>query len=75
MDAIVKSIGNCKCELGPIVRYINFRVLEGCNTVFLDCYKDKLLCSKTINELNNCLKRHGFKGQVKFIDGFCIYGC
>lgn len=65
---------NCQCELGPIVRFINFKVLDGFNTVFLDEYKDKLLCSKTLIKLNDCLKRHGFEGQVKFVDGFVMYG-
>lgn len=65
---------NCECELGPIVRLINFKVVDGFNTVFLDEYKDKLLCSKTLIKLNDCLKRHGFNGQVKFVDGFVIYG-
>ena len=65
---------NCQCELGPIVRFINFKVLDGFNTVFLDEYKDKLLCSKTLIKLNDCLKRHGFEGQVKFVDGFFMYG-
>lgn len=65
---------NCQCEIGPIIRFINFRVMEGSNTVFLDEYKDKLLCSKTLIKLNDCLKRHGFDGQVKFVDGFVIYG-
>lgn len=65
---------NCQCELGPIVRFINFKVVDGFNTVFLDEYKDKLLCSKTLIKLNDCLKRHGFNGQVKFVDGFVIYG-
>ena len=65
---------NCQCELGPIVRFINFQVMDGRKTVFLDEYKDKLLCSKTLIKLNDCLKRHGFDGQVKFVDGFVIYG-
>lgn len=64
---------NCQCELGPIVRFINFKVMDGFNTVFLDEYKDKLLCSITLSKLNNCLKKHGFDGQVKFVDGFVIY--
>ena len=64
---------NCQCELGPIVRFINFKVLDGFNTVFLDEDKDKPLCSKTLIKLNDCLKKHGFDGQVKFVDGFVIY--
>ena len=65
---------NCQCELGPIVRFINFKVMDGFNTVFLDEYKDKLLCSITLSKLNNCLKKHGFKGVVKQVDNFILYG-
>ena len=59
MQAILKGfkvVLNCQCELGPIVRFINFKVLDGFNTVFLDEYKDKLLNSAKLNKLNDCLK-------------------
>lgn len=69
------TVLNCQCEISPIIRFINFRVMEGSNTVFLDEYKDKLLNSAKLNKLNDCLKKHGFEGKVKFVDGFCIYGC
>jgi len=66
-------LSNCQCEIGPIVRLINFKVLDGFNTIFLDEYKDKLLNSAKLNKLNDCLKKHGFDGHVKFVDGFVIY--
>lgn len=47
--------------------------MDGFNTVFLDEYKDSLLNSSKLIKLNDCLKRHGFDGQVKFVDGFVIY--
>lgn len=71
----INTVLNCQCEISPIIRFINFRVMEGSNTVFLDEYKDSLLNSSKLIKLNDCLRRHGFKGQVKFVDGFCIYGC
>lgn len=71
----INTVLNCQCEISPIIRFINFRVMEGSNTVFLDEYKDSLLNSSKLIKLNDCLKKHGFKGQVKFVDGFCIYGC
>ena len=71
----INTVLNCQCEISPIIRFINFRVMEGSNTVFLDEYKDKLLNSTKLNKLNDCLKKHGFEGKVKFVDGFCIYGC
>ena len=71
----INTVLNCQCEISPIIRFINFRVMEGANTVFLDEYKDSLLNSSKLIKLNDCLKKHGFKGKVKFVDGFCIYGC
>lgn len=71
----INTVLNCQCEISPIIRFINFRVMEGANTVFLDEYKDSLLNSSKLIKLNDCLKKHGFEGKVKFVDGFCIYGC
>lgn len=67
------TVLNCQCDINFIIRFINFRVMEGSNTVFLDEYKDKLLNSTKLNKLNDCLKKHGFEGKVKFVDGFVIY--
>lgn len=70
----MSNLSKCKCEIGPIVRFINFQVMDGINTVFLDQYVEKLSCTGVMDKLNNCLKKHGFKGKVSFVEGFAIYG-
>ena len=71
---IVTDLNKCKCIIAPIVRYINFKVVDGAKSVFLDEFKDKLNSEENIIKLNNCLTKHGFKGEVKQVDNFIIYG-
>lgn len=56
-----------------MVRFINFKVMDGAKSVFLDDFKDQLTEDKII-KLNNCLSKHGFKGSVKQIDDYILYG-
>ena len=71
---IVTDLNKCKCPIAPIVRYINFKVVDGAKAVFLDDFKDKLSSDCQIEKLNDCLSRHGFKGTVKQVDNFILYG-
>jgi hypothetical protein len=48
--------------------------VDGAKSVFLDEFKDKLNSEENIIKLNNCLTKHGFKGVVKQVDNFIIYG-
>ncbi len=68
------DLNKCKCIIAPIVRYINFKVKDGAKSVFLDEFKDKLDSEENIIKLNKCLAQHGFKGEVKQVDNFIIYG-
>lgn len=70
---IVVDLNKCKCPIAPMVRFINFKIMDGSKSVFLDDFKDQLTEDK-INKLNNCLNKHGFKGLVKQIDDFILYG-
>ena len=65
---------NCKCPLSPIVRFINFKVIDGRKCVFLEDFADTLSNEDTLTKLNKCLTQHGFKGKVDTVDGFIIYG-
>lgn len=65
---------NCKCPLSPIVRYINFKVMEGSKAVFLDDFRTTLHSEDVLIKLNECLDKHGFKGKVKYVDAFIMYG-
>ena len=71
---IVTDLNKCKCIIAPIVRYINFKVMDGAKSVFLDEFKDKLDSEENIIKLNKCLAQHGFKGVVKQVDNFILYG-
>ena len=71
---IVTDLNKCKCIIAPIVRLINFKVMDGAKAVFLDEFKDKLNSEESIIKLNKCLTKHGFKGVVKQVDDFIIYG-
>ena len=71
---IVTDLNKCKCIIAPIVRLINFKVMYGAKSVFLDEFKDKLNSQDSIIKLNKCLTKHGFKGKVKQVDDFIIYG-
>ena len=71
---IVTDLNKCKCPIAPIVRYINFKVIDGAKSVFLDDFSDKLNTDESLIKLNNCLKKHGFKGEVKQVDNFILYG-
>lgn len=68
------DLNKCKCIIAPIVRLINFKVKDGAKSVFLDEFKDKLNSEESIIKLNKCLTKHGFKGVVKQVDNFIIYG-
>ena len=61
------DLNKCKCIIAPIVRLINFKVMYGAKSVFLDEFKDKL-------NSQDSLTKHGFKGEVKQVDDFIIYG-
>ena len=37
---IVTDLNKCKCIIAPIVRYINFKVIDGHKNVFLDDPKE-----------------------------------
>lgn len=71
---IVTDLNKCNCIISPIVRYINFKVIDGAKAVFLDEFKDKLDSEENIIKLNKCLSQHGFKGVVKQVDNFILYG-
>ena len=71
---IVTDLNKCKCIIAPIVRLINFKVMDGAKSVFLDEFKDKLDSEESIIKLNKCLAQHGLKGEVKQVDDFIIYG-
>ena len=68
------DLNKCKCIIAPIVRYINFKVIDGAKAVFLDEFKDKLDSEESKIKLNKCLSQHGFKGVVKQVDNFILYG-
>ena len=68
------DLNKCKCIIAPIVRYINFKVMDGAKSVFLDEFKDKLSSDCSIVKINQCLSKHGFKGVVKQVDDFILYG-
>lgn len=68
------DLNKCKCIIAPIVRLINFKVMDGAKSVFLDEFKDKLNSQDSIIKLNKCLTKHDLKGEVKQVDDFIIYG-
>ena len=68
------DLNKCKCIIAPIVRLIDFKVMDGAKSVFLDEFKDKLDSEESIIKLNKCLAQHGCKGEVKQVDDFIIYG-
>ena len=63
----------CSCPVSPIVRFINFKTIEGTNVVYLDQFKDKLCDTDLLNTLNSCLTKHGFHGSVNAIDNEIAY--
>ena len=71
---IVTDLNKCKCITVPIVRYINFKVMDGHKNVFLDDHKEILKNQEAIDKLNSCLAKHGFKGIVKQVDAYIMYG-
>ena len=64
---------NCKCEIAPIIRFINTKLFDGEINVFLDQFQNQLNCDGALTKLNSCLSNHGFIGAVVFIDGHFIY--
>ena len=48
VDQEINTVLNCQCDVSPIIRFINFRVMEGANIVFLDEFKQSLLNSSKL---------------------------
>ena len=59
---------NCTCEIAPIIRFINDKVLDGCVSVDVTKFESILSDDKKLEKLNHCLTKNGFNGFVSSED-------
>ena len=66
----MKSIQNCSCKISSIIRYINSKVIDNNHTVLLDTFIDSEI---KIDDIEKCLLKHDFKGQLEVIEDSLYY--
>lgn len=70
----MSTINACQCPIiSPILRHINFQVIDGNRNIFLTQFKEQLAQLNILKDLNASLARNGFKGIVQPLNDTYFY--